>query len=110
MLKPPYREREICTLGYRSIAYPYLLNGLGSGDFDLRIQQSAAAQSSSPSRNPFWNAGRIVASVLVVLLIVGVSGFAAFNYVNNQSKPPSGSSNTCPNGATNYPSCNSCSS
>jgi hypothetical protein len=42
--------------------------------------------------------------VLVALLVVGVSGLAAFNYLNNGPISPSGSS--CSNGATNYPSCN----
>jgi hypothetical protein len=57
-------------------------------------------------RRPFWTIGKILALVLVALLIVGVSGFAAFNYLNNRAISPSGSSNTCSNGATDYPTCN----
>jgi hypothetical protein len=42
---------------------------------------------------------------MVAILVVGVSGFAAFNYLTQKSSPIA-----CSNGATNYPSCNSCSS
>ncbi len=60
------------------------------------------------SPKTFWTIGKIVALVLVLVLIVGVSGFAGFNYLISRPSPPSGSSNTCTNGATNYPGCNVC--
>lgn len=72
------------------------------------MSQSEPAPFQPPSQppKPYWTAGKIVALVLVALLIVGVSGFAAFNYLNNRLTSPSGSSGVCTNGATNYPSCN----
>ncbi len=54
---------------------------------------------------PYWTAGKIVALVLAVILIVGVSGFAIINYRNSGTTSTSGSSNTCANGATNPPAC-----
>jgi hypothetical protein len=67
-------------------------------------------QNPNPVQNiqkPYWTNGKIIALVLVALLIVGVSGVAAFNYLNNRPSSPSGSSDTCSNGATNPPSCTS---
>jgi hypothetical protein len=49
-----------------------------------------------------------VASVFVAVIIVGVLGFAGFNYLINKPNSPSSSSSTCANGATNYPGCNVC--
>jgi hypothetical protein len=60
------------------------------------------------SQNSSWTAGKIVALVLAIVLIVGVSGFAGFNYLINKPSPSSSSSRTCTNGATNYPGCNVC--
>ncbi len=71
------------------------------------MAQQIPSQPSQPQKS-YWTAGKIVALVLVAVLIVGVSGFAAFNYLNNRLNSPSGSSNSCSNGATNYPSCNIC--
>jgi hypothetical protein len=59
------------------------------------------------SQKSYWTSGKIVASVLVAVIIVGVLGFAGFNYLINKPSSPS-SSSTCANGATNYPGCNVC--
>ena len=67
--------------------------------------QSAPSQSyPTQSQKPYWTASKILALVLVIVLAVGVSGFAAFNYARQNSS--SLASNICSNGATNYPSCN----
>ena len=60
------------------------------------------------SQKSSWATGKVVAAVLVVVLIVGVLGFAEFNYLINRPSSPSSSSSTCANGATNYPGCNLC--
>ncbi len=62
------------------------------------------AEYPQQPQKPYWTAAKIVALILVAVLVVGVSGFVAFNYLRTNS--PSGSSSTCFNGATNYPSCN----
>ena len=74
--------------------------------FDLRNQQPAPFQPPSQPQKPNWTTGKIVALILVALLVAGVSGFAAFNYYGRQFSP----TQPCSNGATNYPTCNSCSS
>src|SRR5438309_3015941 len=76
-----------------------------------RNQQPAPFQGPALIQKPYWTATRIVAVVLVAVLVSGVAGFATRNYLSNSSSSPSGSSNTCTNGATNLPLCsnNTCS-
>ena len=50
--------------------------------------------------------GKFVASVLAVIIIGGVFGFAIINYQNAKTASPSSSANVCTNEATNYPNCN----
>jgi hypothetical protein len=59
-----------------------------------------------PSKKPYWTTGKIVALILVAVLVVGVSGFAGFRYLTNRHNAASSLSNSCNNGATNYPACN----
>ncbi len=54
--------------------------------------------------------GKVVALVLVAVVIVGVTGFAGFNYLTNKQSSPSSSAGACTNGATNYPGCDFCAS
>jgi hypothetical protein len=56
---------------------------------------------------PYWTAGKILALALVVILVAGLFGFGAFNYVRQNSLFRT-LSNSCSNGAINHPSCNSC--
>lgn len=77
----------------------------------LRMKMILALSQSQPEpyyppapQKQFWTVGKIIALVLVAILVVGVSGFATFNYLRNSSL--STSPNTCSNGATNYPTCN----
>ncbi len=66
-----------------------------------------SSQEPAPyPRKPYWTTAKIIALILVVILVVSVSGFAAFNYLQNS--PLRTSSNTCSNGATNYPACDIC--
>ena len=55
---------------------------------------------------PFWTRGKILGSVLALMLVIGVSGFAIMRYQNGRVTPSSSSGNVCTNGATNYPTCN----
>jgi hypothetical protein len=71
--------------------------------------ESNLGPSPSQPPKPYWTVGNIAALILVVVLIVSATGFAAFNYLR-QNSPSNSSSNTCSNGATNYPNCDSCAS
>jgi hypothetical protein len=73
------------------------------------MSQPQPAPFQPPSQPPksYWTAGKIIALVLVAILVTGVSGFAAFNYLNGRTSSPTGTSSTCSNGATNPPSCTS---
>ena len=55
---------------------------------------------------PFWTRGKILGSVLALILVIGVSGIAIIRYQNGRIAPSSNSGNVCTNGATNYPTCN----
>jgi hypothetical protein len=78
---------------------------LKNENVELKNQQSVPSQDPSQPQRPFWTAGKIIALVLVAILVVSVSGFAAFNYLGS----PFGSGNKpCSNGATDYPSCTIC--
>ena len=61
-----------------------------------------------PSK-PHWTAGKIIALVLVVLVVVSAAAAAGVYYYLNRPVA-NGVSSICSNGATNYPSCNTCSS
>ncbi len=62
-------------------------------------------------QKPYWTAGKIIALVLVIIAGVSAAGAGLFYYSNTRSTASVNPvSSTCSNGATNYPSCNTCAS
>src|SRR5438093_7932245 len=58
-------------------------------------------------KKPFWTTGKIVGLGLALILVIGISGYAILNYNNGKAASTSRSADSCTNGATNYPACNS---
>jgi hypothetical protein len=80
-------------------------NALGFRYLRVSLENTPQSPFPQPSK-PYWTAAKIVGVILVVVLVVSVSGFAALNYLKQNPSSPT-SNNSCSNGATNYPSCNS---
>jgi hypothetical protein len=75
------------------------------------VSSEPAQQSPYPQPSkPYWTAGKIIALILVVLVVVSAAAAAGVYYYYLNRPTPAGVSSVCSNGATNYPSCNSCSS
>ncbi len=71
-------------------------------------------------KKPYWNAGKIIALVLAILVAISAATAGVYygtsilrspsqSCANGATNPPSCNNNVCSNGATNYPSCSTCS-
>lgn len=71
----------------------------------MSTEPTPPTYSPPPSKPPSWTAGKVAAVVLIVIVAASIAAAGAY-----YSRPGATGTSilTCSNGATNYPSCNSC--